>query len=210
MVTCGELRVRLEERYYAHSYPRAKPCNSLSERGGLPQNGVDASPAFTLEEEVLQLIGKKQFPAYLKIARNRAAFPYIVLVAFFWQCFLLLATQAQTYRRVLRTIHEVNQLTNIEARNAYTVRLEGTVTYSDPEWGLLFVEDASGAIYVNVHGMKTSYPAGSRVKIEAVTGPGDVDTVLVNPHVEILGKSELPAAQRRTDRRPAGSECSLE
>jgi len=72
------------------------------------------------------------------------------------------------------------------------------VTYSDPEWGLLFVEDASGAIYVNVHGMKASYPAGSRVKIEAVTGPGDVDTVLVNPHIEILGKSELPAPERRT------------
>ena len=108
------------------------------------------------------------------------------------------AAQGQEDRRVLRTIHEVNQLTNIEARNAYSVQLEGTVTYSDPEWGLLFVEDSSGAIYVNVHGMKTSYPTGSRVKIEAVTGPGDVDTVLVNPHIEVVGKAELPTPERRT------------
>jgi len=111
---------------------------------------------------------------------------------------LLATVQAQNERRTLRTIHEVNALTSIEARNAYAVQLEGTVTYSDPEWGLLFVEDATGAIYVNVHGMNLSCPAGSRVKVNAVTGPGDVGTVLVNPQVEILGKSELPAAARLT------------
>jgi hypothetical protein len=146
---------------------------------------------------MLQLIGKKQFPAHSKVARNRAAIPYIVLVAFFWQCFLLLPTHAQTERRILRTIHEVNQLTNIEARNAYSVRLEGTVTYSDPEWGLLFVEDGTGAIYVNVHGMNTSYTPGNRVRIEAVTGPGDVDTVLASPHIEVAGAGEMPTPQRR-------------
>lgn len=130
-------------------------------------------------------------------ARIRTKIPCIALPLLLL-LITLLAAQAQEDRRVLRTIREVNQLSNIEARNAYSVQLEGTVTYSDPEWGLLFVEDASGAIYVNVHGMKTSYPAGSRVKIEAVTGPGDVDTVLVNPHIETLGKSELPTPERRT------------
>lgn len=130
-------------------------------------------------------------------ARIHTKIPYLSLLLFFLLT-LLPAAQAQENHRVLRTIREVNQLTNIEARNAYSVQLEGTVTYSDPEWGLLFVEDASGAIYVNVHGTTTSYPAGSQVRILAVTGPGDVDTVLVNPHIEILGKRELPAPQRRT------------
>jgi hypothetical protein len=157
---------------------------------------VDASPTFTSEEAVLYLIGKKRFPEYLRIARDRATIP--LLVAFFSQCLLFLPAQAQTERRVLRTIHEVNQLTNIEARNAYSVKLEGTVTYSDPEWGLLFVEDATGAIYVNVHGMNTSYAPGNRVKIEAVTGPGDVDTVLVSPHIEIAGMGEMPNPERRS------------
>ena len=98
------------------------------------------------------------------VSRNISILAFLLLITF-------VATQAQD-RRVLRTIREVNQLSNIEARNAYSVQLEGTVTYSDPEWGLLFVEDASGPIYVNVHGMKTSYPLGSRVKIEAVKGRG--------------------------------------
>ena len=124
------------------------------------------------------------------VSSNTSILLLLLLITF-------VAAQAQD-RRVLRTIREVNQLSNIEARNAYSVQLEGTVTYSDPEWGLLFIEDASGAIYVNVHGMKTSYPAGSRVKIEAVTGPGDVDTVLVNPQIEIVGTAELPTPERRT------------
>jgi len=129
-------------------------------------------------------------------ARTRAVSPNTSILVFLL-LITFVAAKAQD-RRVLRTIREVNQLSNIEARNAYSVQLEGTVTYSDPEWGLLFVEDTSGAIYVNVHGMKTSYPVGSRVKIEAVTAPGDVDTVLVNPKIEVVGKAELPTPERRT------------
>jgi len=166
----------------------------------LPQNGVDAGFAFTLEEAVLQLTSQKQSPAHQKLAgaRIRTTIPCISLAAFFSLLALLATAHAQNNRRILRTIHEVNQLTNIEARNAYTVKLEGIVTYSDPEWGLLFVEDPTGAIYVNVHGMNTSYAAGSRVKVEAVTGPGDVDTVLVNPHLEITGNREMPNPEHRT------------
>ena len=143
-----------------------------------------------------QLCRKENLARGFGGARARAVIPnnsilvFVLLITF-------VAAQAQD-RGVLRTIREVNQLSNVEARNAYSVQLEGTVTYSDPEWGLLFVEDASGAIYVNVHGMKTSYPAGSRLKIEAVTGPGDVDTVLVNPKIEVVGKAELPTPERRT------------
>jgi hypothetical protein len=152
-----------------------------------------------LEETVLQAHSKKQSPAArLPEVRHTEITSSSWLLVFFSVLCLLTAGQAQNDRRVLQTIREVNQLTNIEARNAYSVKLEGTVTYSDPEWGLLFVEDATGAIYVNVHGMNASYPAGSRVKVEAVTGPGDVDTVLVNPHVEVAGQGDMPTAQRRS------------
>jgi hypothetical protein len=168
------------------------------ERGGLPQNGVDAGLPSTLEEAMLYIICKKPGPARREPgARIRTRIPCLLLPSFLL-LIALLAAQAQPDRRILRTIREVNQLTNIEARSAYPVQLEGTVTYSDPEWGLLFVEDATGAIYVNVHGMNVSYPPGSRVKVEAVTGPGDIATVLMNPHIEILGKGELPVPERRT------------
>lgn len=106
--------------------------------------------------------------------------------------------QAQDNRKTLHTIKEVNELSNIEARNTYSVHLDGIATYSDPEWGLLFLEDATGAIYVNVHGMDTKYTPGSHLRVDAVTGPGDVGTVLVNPKIQILGEGVLPAAERRS------------
>lgn len=163
-------------------------------------DGVDADLAFTVEE-VLQHIFENQNPASQKLSRARTCttIPCISLLLLFFLLPSLGGTaKAQNDRRVLRTIGEVNQLTNLEARNAFPVQLDAIVTYSDPEWGLLFVEDSSGAIYVNVHGMNMSFAAGGRVKIDADTGPGDVDTVLVNPHVEILGKGDLPTPDRRS------------
>jgi hypothetical protein len=157
-----------------------------------------ASITFTWEEAVLQVIRKKQNPEYRKLARIGAKIPRTSLLLFFSILSFLATARAQNDRRVLRTIHEVNQLTNIEARNAYSVQLDGIVTYSDPEWGLLFIEDATGAIYVNVHGTGTAYVPGSRVKVEAVTSAGDVDTVLVNPQIEFAGKGEMPVAERRS------------
>jgi hypothetical protein len=161
---------------------------------------VDAKFAFTVEEVVLQHIAKNQNPTSQKLggSRTRTTIPSISLLL----CSLLFsldgAAQVPNDHRVLRTIREVNQLSNLEARNALLVQLDAIVTYSDPEWGLLFVEDSTGAIYVNVHGMSTSFPPASRVRIDAVTGPGDVDTVLVNPHLEVLGKGDLPMPERRT------------
>jgi len=141
-------------------------------------------------------------PAYAELVsarlvrRPRISAVQFVLVLFFVP--LLSVVQAQNDRQTLRTIRAVNELTNIEARNAYPVQLEGVATYSDPEWGLLFVEDDTGAIYVNVHGMSSSFPAGSRVRVEAVTGPGDVGTILVSPHVQIVGQGALPNPERRS------------
>ena len=121
--------------------------------------------------------------------------PYLSLVLV---CSFLVPAYAQNDHKTLRTIHEVNRLSNIEARNAYPVQLEGIVTYSDAEWGLLFLDDSTGSIYVNVHGQTNSYPPGGRLRVEAVTGPGDVGTVLVNPKIQLLGQGVLPAAERKT------------
>jgi len=65
----------------------------------------------------------------------------------------------------LRSIQEVFRLDKNHARNGYPVRLQAVVTYSDMEWGLLFVQDETGAVYINVHGMAESFPVGARVRV---------------------------------------------
>ena len=98
----------------------------------------------------------------------------------------------------LRTVRDIRELSNTEARNAYPVQLEGVATYSDQEWGLLFLADATGGIYVNTHGMSAAFPAGSRLRVDAVTGPGDVATVLAQPAIHVLGQGALPMPEHRS------------
>jgi PAS domain S-box-containing protein len=102
------------------------------------------------------------------------------------------AQDGPAVRHILRTIASVAQLGNAEAKRAYSAHLEGVVTYSDPEWGLLFVQDATGAIYVDVHGLGFKAPPGTRVEVDATTGPGDIAPVLVQPKIHALGPGSLP------------------
>jgi hypothetical protein len=132
---------------------------------------------------------------------NRSHFPGKAVCAFVL-CALALGVAsfpvlAQNNHPTLRTVREVRQLSNTEARNAYPVQLEGIATYSDSEWGLLFLADNTGAIYINTHGMNSSFPAGSRIHVDAVTGPGDVDTVLERPNIHIVSQGSLPNPERR-------------
>jgi len=98
----------------------------------------------------------------------------------------------------LRSIQEVFRLDKNHARNGYPVRLQAVVTYSDMEWGLLFVQDETGAVYINVHGMAESFPVGARVRVDAVTGAGDVSTVLLHPKIKVLGRGQVPRPAKLT------------
>ena len=102
------------------------------------------------------------------------------------------AGNAPAIPAVLRTIREVSQLNNDQARSGYPVHLQAVITYSDLEWGALFIQDDTGAVYINVHGMAAAYPVGTRVKVDAVTGAGDLLPVLIHPKIEVLGWGQLP------------------
>ena len=104
---------------------------------------------------------------------------------------LLCATSA---RATLHSIREVHSLNNAQAKRGIPVELEAVVTYSDPEWGLLFVEDDSGAIYVDVHGVGKPLLQGAKVRVTAVTGAGDVLPNLVHARVHFLGQGTVPRA----------------
>ena len=109
-----------------------------------------------------------------------------------------LAAQSAGERPFIRTVAAVQRLTHAQASRAYPIQLEGVVTYCDYEWGLLFVQDYTGGIYVNTHGLAIEIPAGTRVQVDAVTGWGDVGTILAKPKVHVLGKAALPAAAQRS------------
>ena len=120
----------------------------------------------------------------------------VLLLAPVWA--LAQGTDPGGLHRPMRSIHEVQGLDNTAAKHAYPVQLEGVVTYSDPAWGLLFMQDATGGIYIDVHGLGVHLRAGSRVRLDAITGPGDIAPLLLQPKIRTLGWGPLPHPRMRS------------
>jgi diguanylate cyclase (GGDEF)-like protein/PAS domain S-box-containing protein len=95
-------------------------------------------------------------------------------------------------RRTLHTIRDVFALTSAEAGKAYPVELDAIVTYSDPEWGQLFVRDSTGTTYIEAHGAATAYPTGSHIRITAITIAGIRGPAIAHPKIVVLGQGVAP------------------
>jgi len=87
----------------------------------------------------------------------------------------------------LRTVQELLRLSQSEAGKSIPVELEAEVTYSDPEWGILFVQDQTGGTYIDVHGRFTKYATNERVRVEGVSGAGATGTFVAQPKIIVLG-----------------------
>jgi signal transduction histidine kinase/ActR/RegA family two-component response regulator len=84
------------------------------------------------------------------------------------------------------------------------VRVRAVVTYYDPyldpRHGALFVQDASGAIFVAVPGPILSLRAGTIVDLEGVSGPGDFAPIIDQPRIRVVAQSHVPDQALRTSR----------
>jgi diguanylate cyclase (GGDEF)-like protein/PAS domain S-box-containing protein len=100
--------------------------------------------------------------------------------------------------RTLRTVSEVYALSKAEAANAYPIELQAVVTYSDPEWGLLFVQDQTGTTFIDVHGSSTKYPKGARVRVDGVSTAGDNGPAIAQVRIFVLGRGVLPNPEQKS------------
>jgi len=98
----------------------------------------------------------------------------------------------------VRTIHGIFALTNAQAKKAYPIDLEAVVTYSDPAWGLLFVQDSTSVSFINVHGSNTVYPLGTRIRVRAVTDANEIGNAIAHPEIVVLGQATLPGPDRKS------------
>jgi len=87
---------------------------------------------------------------------------------------------------VLHSIPEIYALSKDQAILGYPVDFEAVVTYSDAEWGTLFVQDKLGHTYISVGVHKTSYPLGSRVRVTGVTEFSGYSISIAKPKVQFL------------------------
>ena len=98
----------------------------------------------------------------------------------------------QTNLPTMTTIQEIRKLSPEQAELRYPVRVEGTITYHDPDWHEFFLQDSTAGIYLDDEDQGDDLQAGQRVLVEGVTGPGGFAPVIIQPHTQVLGAGRLP------------------
>ena len=98
------------------------------------------------------------------------------------------------------TAAQIHALSAEVADRALPVTLEGVVTFYDRRWNALFMQDASGGLYVKIasdHPATATLRAGLRVRVEGVTARGHFLPVIqgrdgAGATVRIIGEAALP------------------
>ncbi len=69
--------------------------------------------------------------------------------------------------------------------------MRGVVTYYDPKFPDLFLEDSTGGVYVACQ-KPVAVQRGQLVEVDGVSGPGEFAPVIENPQIRVLGPGVLP------------------
>jgi diguanylate cyclase (GGDEF)-like protein len=91
---------------------------------------------------------------------------------------------------------DLKRLSVAHAAAARHVSVRATVTYADSAWGLLFVQDETGAAYVDIHNLKIHVKPGDLVDVSGVSDAGDFAPIIVRPSVRFVRSSTFPAPVR--------------
>ncbi len=98
---------------------------------------------------------------------------------------------------VIRSVKQLRALSLEEAKRGYPVHLRGVVTYSDAPHNDLFVQDATGAVFVSRSERNPpDLPTGQWLEIQGITQPADFATDIVNVKIRVLSEGRLPPARR--------------
>lgn len=122
---------------------------------------------------------------------SHKSFPFYGWTALLFAVGLLTSGfESEQTRRVLTSVQEVERASENWASHGKRVEMEGIVTYSDPTWGYLFVQDETGGLSLYPQNLETSPSVGQRVRLEGVIGPPSV--TIDSLRVDILGETSLP------------------
>ena len=92
----------------------------------------------------------------------------------------------------ITTISAMKRLTVAEAGQQRRVSVKAVVTYWDPYWHLLFVQDNSDAVFVGTNGSNFSFRAGDLVDVTGVTSQGDYAPTIAASAVSFVRRGTFP------------------
>ena len=100
---------------------------------------------------------------------------------------------------VITAAASVRRLSAGDAALQHRVRLRGVVTYYDPVWRLVFVQDETAGVYVNTEGAMSPFAIGDAVEVEGQTDWGGFAPSVTNARIRAAGGRRpwpAPAAAR--------------
>lgn len=96
-------------------------------------------------------------------------------------------------QKTLDQAEAIHQAASDPGNIGKAVRIKGVVTYYDPDWHLLFLQDSSGGIFINLKEDVPGMNVGRLVEVEGKLAPSN--TGIEDPIFQILGSAPLPAPQ---------------
>ena len=95
---------------------------------------------------------------------------------------------------VMTDVASIRRLSGFDTSRRHRVHLRGVVTYIDPAWNLIFVQDATAGIFVFTGGVSRPFLAGDGVDVLGVTNTGGYAPSVNADSMTARGRRPWPAA----------------
>src|SRR5882724_4831161 len=96
----------------------------------------------------------------------------------------------------LTNLGQVQALPLADGKAGRPVKLEATVTYCDPEWRMMFIQDGTGSAYVErrppSNDPSWKLHLGDLVDLEGVTSPGVIQCNVNEQNLQAVGQGKMP------------------
>ncbi len=102
------------------------------------------------------------------------------------------ATEAELKLPVLNSVAEIRGLKPSQAAEALPARITGVITYIDPLWRQLWLQDESGGIFIKYPGDQPELHVARRVTVTGITNAGNYAPVIAAPKFRVEGEGALP------------------
>ena len=102
----------------------------------------------------------------------------------------------------LNRVSEIRSLTPHESNNGYPVHISGVVTFADPVWSILFVQDTTGGIFITIDDLPAGMlEAGDLVEVKGTTEHGGFAPNILQTEIRKVGTAPPPQTPRLSMRR---------
>jgi signal transduction histidine kinase/CheY-like chemotaxis protein len=106
---------------------------------------------------------------------------------------LLLVIPPGVASTVITDAASVRGLSSFDTSLRHRVQLHGVVTYVDPIWRLLFVQDHSAGVFLNAEGAPLPMTAGDSMDVSGVTDTGGFAPSVIAETMQVRGREPIPA-----------------